>query len=162
MSRMSFQVMMSEDVNSARGLIQAKHEFNTNHQKSLDGQQNRAMQADKANPLAHSLFTDLMRDVKRLHSHFTAIAYPVLNREGELRSSRWRGNSEAKAVTASDSVVSEATDSEVTNSGVVDNNVVDSNVVANHAADTDEVNSAELEHDVLNNDLAKGELEVKP
>jgi hypothetical protein len=35
-------------------------------------------------------------------------------------------------------------------------------VVANHAADTDEVNSAELEHDVLNNDLAKGELEVKP
>ena len=169
---MSFQVMMSEDVNSARGLIQAKHEFNTNHQKSLDGQQNRAMQADKANPLAHSLFTDLMRDVKRLHSHFTAIAYPVLNREGELRSSRWRGYSEAKAVTASDSVVSEATDSEVTDSevtgsgvvdnNVVDNNVVDSNVVANHAADTDAFNNAGLEHDVLDNDLAKGELEVKP
>ena len=94
---MSFQVMMSEDVSSARGLIQAKHEFNINHQKCLDGQQHRTMQADKANPVAHSLFTDLMRDVKRLHSHFTAIAYPVLNREGELRTSRWRGYNEPKS-----------------------------------------------------------------
>ncbi len=94
---MSFQVMMSEDVSSARGLIQAKHEFNINHQKSLDGQQHRTMQAEKANPVAHSLFTDLMRDVKRLHSHFTAIAYPVLNREGELRTSRWRGYNEPKS-----------------------------------------------------------------
>ncbi len=95
---MSFQVMMSEDVSSARGLIQAKHEFNTNHQKYLDGQQQRTMQADKASPVAHALFTDLMRDIKRLHSHFTAIAYPVLNREGELRTSRWRGFSEPKPV----------------------------------------------------------------
>jgi hypothetical protein len=41
--------------------------------------------------VAHALFTDIMRDIKRLHSHFTAIAYPVLNREGELHNSRWRG-----------------------------------------------------------------------
>ena len=95
---MSFQVMMSEDVGSARGLIQAKHEFNTSHQTFLDGQQQRTMQADKTNPISHSLFTDLMRDVKRLHSHFTAIAYPVLNREGELRSSRWRGYNETSPV----------------------------------------------------------------
>jgi phosphate:Na+ symporter len=93
---MSFQVMMTEDVTSARGLIQAKHEFNTGHQKLLDGQQKRAMQAEKTNPIAHSIFTDLMRDIKRLHSHFTAIAYPVLHREGELRTSRWRGFTEAK------------------------------------------------------------------
>lgn len=102
---MSFQVMMSEDVSSARGLIQAKHEFNTSHQQYLDGQQHRAMQADKTNPLAHSLFTDLMRDIKRLHSHFTAIAYPVLNREGELRTSRWRGYNEPTS--ASESEVAE-------------------------------------------------------
>jgi phosphate:Na+ symporter len=97
---MSFQVMMSEDVSSARGLIQAKHEFNSSHQQYMDGQQMRAMQAGKASPVAHSLFTDLMRDIKRLHSHFTAIAYPVLNREGELRTSRWRGFSEAKPAAA--------------------------------------------------------------
>jgi hypothetical protein len=144
--------MMSEDVNSARGLIQAKHEFNTNHQKSLDGQQHRAMQADKANPLAHSLFTDLMRDVKRLHSHFTAIAYPVLNREGELRSSRWRGYSEAKTVTHSDSV-----DSEVT-----DNGSVESGLVAHHSVHSDGIDNAESEHEVVADDLVKAELEVKP
>jgi phosphate:Na+ symporter len=92
--------MMSEDVSSARGLIQAKHEFNSSHQQYMDGQQMRAMQADKASPVAHSLFTDLMRDIKRLHSHFTAIAYPVLNREGELRTSRWRGFSETKPAAA--------------------------------------------------------------
>jgi phosphate:Na+ symporter len=147
---MSFQVMMSEDVNSARSLIQAKHEFNTNHQKSLDGQQSRAMQAGKANPLAHSLFTDLMRDVKRLHSHFTAIAYPVLNREGELRSSRWRGHSDAQVNLVSDSLV----ESQIVGSDVADNAVLEHNLADNDSAENALV-EGELEGDL------EGDLEVK-
>jgi hypothetical protein len=71
------------------------------------------MQADKPNPVAHSLFTDLMRDIKRLHSHFTAIAYPVLNREGEMRTSRWRGYSEPIPETASEAVESNALEGNV-------------------------------------------------
>jgi predicted NAD/FAD-dependent oxidoreductase len=120
--------MMSEDVSSARGLIQAKHEFNTNHQTYLDGQQHRSMQADKPNPVAHSLFTDLMRDIKRLHSHFTAIAYPVLNREGEMRTSRWRGYSEPKPETARDAVEGNAEDITAEAGNAVEGHVVEGNV----------------------------------
>ena len=60
------------------------------HQQYLDKLRQRAMD-QRVSPLAHSLFTDIMRDIKRLYSHFTAIAYPLLNRQGELHNSRWRG-----------------------------------------------------------------------
>jgi hypothetical protein len=92
------------------------------------------MHAEKANPVAHSLFTDLMRDIKRLHSHFTAIAYPVLNREGELRTSRWRGYSEPKATASSDpvednsSIGSSTIGSAAIESSPVEINPIDSNV----------------------------------
>ena len=32
------------------------------------------------NPVAQSLFIDLMRDIRRLHLHYTAVAFPILNR----------------------------------------------------------------------------------
>ncbi|MCP4791327.1 MAG: Na/Pi cotransporter family protein [Gammaproteobacteria bacterium] len=87
---LSFQVMMSEDTEAARDLFQAKQAFNHMHQQYLDSQRQKAMD-QQVSPLAHNLFTDIMRDLKRLHSHFTAIAYPLLNRQGELHNSRWRG-----------------------------------------------------------------------
>jgi len=87
---LSFQVMMSEDAEAAKGLFQAKQAFNVMHQKQLDTLRQRAMD-QRVSPLAHSLFTDIMRDIKRLHSHFTAIAYPLLSRQGALHNSRWRG-----------------------------------------------------------------------
>ena len=87
---LSFQVMMSEDVEAARELFQAKQSFNKQHQGYLDSQRQEAME-QQLSSVAHALFTDIMRDIKRLHSHFTAIAYPVLNRQGELHNSRWRG-----------------------------------------------------------------------
>jgi predicted NAD/FAD-dependent oxidoreductase len=86
------------------------------------------MQADKTNPVAHSLFTDLMRDIKRLHSHFTAIAYPVLNREGEMRTSRWRGYSEPKPETARDAVEGNAEDITAEAGNAVEGHVVEGNV----------------------------------
>ena len=37
-----------------------------------------------------SLHLDVVRDLKRIHSHIAAVAYPILERAGELRSSRLR------------------------------------------------------------------------
>lgn len=90
----SFQVMMSEDLDAASSLFQAKQQFNGMHQEYLDGQQQQAME-QQISPIAHGLFTDMMRDIKRLHSHFTAIAYPLLSRNGALHNSRWRGMEES-------------------------------------------------------------------
>ena len=36
------------------------------------------------NPVAQSLFIDLMRDIRRLRSHYTAVTFLILNRTGEL------------------------------------------------------------------------------
>lgn len=98
----SFQVMMSEDLDAASSLFQAKQQFNGMHQEYLDGQQQQAME-QQISPIAHGLFTDMMRDIKRLHSHFTAIAYPLLSRHGALHNSRWRGMEEDEVEVQDDS-----------------------------------------------------------
>ncbi len=35
-----------------------------------------------------SLHMDVLRDQRRIHSHITAVAYPILERAGKLRKSR--------------------------------------------------------------------------
>jgi len=35
-----------------------------------------------------ALHLDILRDLRRVHSHITAVAYPVLDSAGELRKSR--------------------------------------------------------------------------
>ncbi|MCP6769122.1 hypothetical protein NL529_30175, partial [Klebsiella pneumoniae] len=37
-----------------------------------------------------SLHLDVLRDLKRIHSHICSVAYPVLERAGALRPSRLR------------------------------------------------------------------------
>ena len=37
-----------------------------------------------------SLHLDILRDLKRINSHLTSAAYPILEEAGELRSSRLR------------------------------------------------------------------------
>ena len=44
-----------------------------------------------------SLHLDVLRDLKRIHSHICSVAYPVLERTGELQPTRLR-ESEALAI----------------------------------------------------------------
>ncbi|MGH9643445.1 MAG: hypothetical protein ACRD3Q_13605, partial [Terriglobales bacterium] len=46
-----------------------------------------------------SLHLDILRDLKRIHSHICSVAYPVLERAGELQPSRLR-DSEAESAAA--------------------------------------------------------------
>jgi phosphate:Na+ symporter len=56
-----------------------------------------------------SLHLDILRDLKRINSHLTSVAYPILEQAGELRASRLReekskpdpGNSQASPVAGS-------------------------------------------------------------
>jgi phosphate:Na+ symporter len=43
-----------------------------------------------------SLHLDVLRDLKRIHSHICSVAYPILEATGELQPSRLR-NQEAEA-----------------------------------------------------------------
>jgi len=83
---LSFQLIMSRDLISARALINAEHQFIEIHQKYLHTQMNSLRGRKNVNPVAQSLFIDLMRDIRRLHSHYTAAAFPILNRAGEFQS----------------------------------------------------------------------------
>jgi phosphate:Na+ symporter len=83
---LSFQLIMSRDLSSARAVISAEHQFIEVHQQYLHTQMNSLRGRKNVNPVAQSLFIDLMRDIRRLHSHYTAAAFPILNRAGELQS----------------------------------------------------------------------------
>ncbi|MGE4570867.1 MAG: Na/Pi cotransporter family protein [Gammaproteobacteria bacterium] len=91
---LSFQLIMSRDLESARGLIRAKHSFIDTHQRYLHTQMNSLATRKNVNPVAQSLFIDLMRDIRRLHSHYTAVAFPILSRAGELQLLGQKGSSE--------------------------------------------------------------------
>ena len=82
---LSFQLIMGRDLSSARALISAEHQFIEVHQQYLHTQMNSLRGRKNVNPVAQSLFIDLMRDIRRLHSHYTAAAFPILNRAGELQ-----------------------------------------------------------------------------
>jgi phosphate:Na+ symporter len=48
-----------------------------------------------------SLHLDILRDLKRLHSHICSVAYPVLERAGELQPSRLKAaDAESASATA--------------------------------------------------------------
>ena len=40
---------------------------------------------------------DILRDLKRINSHLTSVAYPILDAEGELRKSRLKVQAEETA-----------------------------------------------------------------
>lgn len=44
-----------------------------------------------------AIHLDIIRDLKRIHGHLTAVAYPILEGSGELAESRLRASEEAPA-----------------------------------------------------------------
>jgi phosphate:Na+ symporter len=51
-----------------------------------------------------SLHLDVLRDLKRIHSHICAVAYPALEAAGELQSSRLKENERSASTTASNTM----------------------------------------------------------
>ncbi|CZF86640.1 PhoU domain-containing protein [Grimontia marina] len=85
---LAFSVLLTGDVNNARALIEQKsivknieREAILAHQKGLRDQTITVIAGS-------SLYLDLLRDLIRINSHFTSIAYPILDQAGELRTSR--------------------------------------------------------------------------
>ncbi|SKA52230.1 Na/Pi cotransporter family protein [Enterovibrio nigricans] len=85
---LAFSVLLTGDVTNARALIEQKsivksieREATLAHQKGL---------RDNQGPFVsgRSLYLDLLRDLIRINSHFTSIAYPILDQAGELSRSR--------------------------------------------------------------------------
>ncbi len=88
--RLAFGVFMSNDVAVARRLLEEKAVIRDAELAAAESHMNRLREGRIETIETTSLHLDVIRDLKRIHSHLCSVAYPVLDRAGALRSSRLR------------------------------------------------------------------------
>jgi len=85
---LAMSVFMSGDINLARKLIQEKAEVRHEERRYTDSHFARIGAGRPDSIASSSLHLDVLRDLKRINSHLTSVAYPILERAGELAESR--------------------------------------------------------------------------
>ncbi|MEX0628261.1 MAG: PhoU domain-containing protein, partial [Cucumibacter sp.] len=88
----SISVFMTGDPDSAREMILRKTEFRDLELEAAERHIDRLRAGKFDSMLTSSIHLDVIRDFKRINSHLTSVAYPVLERAGELRQSRLTKN----------------------------------------------------------------------
>lgn len=88
--KLAFSVFMSGDVKIARRLIAEKATLRTAELAAAESHLERLRERRPESIESSSLHLDVLRDLKRIHSHICSAAYPVLERAGALRPSRLR------------------------------------------------------------------------
>ena len=88
--KLAFSVFMSGDVKVARQLIAEKAALRTAELAAAESHLERLRERRPESIESSSLHLDVLRDLKRIHSHICSAAYPVLERAGALRPSRLR------------------------------------------------------------------------
>jgi phosphate:Na+ symporter len=88
--KLAFSVFISGDVKVARKLIEEKVAVREDERAASDNHFARLRDGRLESIETSSLHLDILRDLKRIHSHLCAAAYPVLETTGELQPSRLR------------------------------------------------------------------------
>ena len=79
---------MSGDLEVARRLIAAKAQLRETEFAAAERYLGRLREGTPESIESYSLDLDILRDLKRVHSHLCSAAYPVLERAGALQRSR--------------------------------------------------------------------------
>ncbi len=88
--RLALNVFATRDVTLARRLLLEKTTMRAKEFEAADRHFAR-LKAGRAESIeTSSIHLDIIRDLKRINSHLTAVAYPILEAAGELRESRLR------------------------------------------------------------------------
>jgi phosphate:Na+ symporter len=82
--RIAFSIFMSADVKEARKLISDKTRVRNAELVAAENHFERLRQGRSQSIETTSLHLDVLRDLKRIHSHICSVAYPVLEAIGEL------------------------------------------------------------------------------
>jgi phosphate:Na+ symporter len=90
--RIAFGVFMSGDVNEARKLLAEKALLRNNELTATERHLDRLREGRPETLETTSLHLDVLRDLRRIHSHICSVAYPVLVAAGELSASRHAEN----------------------------------------------------------------------
>jgi phosphate:Na+ symporter len=105
--KLAFGVFINGDVKIARKLISEKTQVRTAELACADSHLARLREGRPESIETSSLHLDVLRDLKRIHSHICSVAYPVLEATGELQPNRLRDSEPivvagGSATTASD------------------------------------------------------------
>src|SRR6266567_3677498 len=82
--RIAFGVFMSGDVNEARKLLAEKSALRNAELAATERHLDRLREGRPETIETTSLHLDVLRDLRRIHSHICSVAYPVLDAAGEL------------------------------------------------------------------------------
>ncbi len=86
--KLAMTVFMTGDITIARKLISEKRRVNTLERQGVENHLERLRKGRRESVETSALFMDVLRDLRRIHSHLAAIAYPILDMAGELRKTR--------------------------------------------------------------------------
>jgi phosphate:Na+ symporter len=88
--RTAAAVFMTDDVRTARELLGEKEVFRDLENRATEAHFTRIRAGRVESVETSSLHLDMLRDLKRINAHIASAAYPVLEKRGELLSSRLR------------------------------------------------------------------------
>ncbi len=90
--QLALNVLISEDIDSARQLIEEKDRMRTLERESRDGHLARLKGDEKASIESSDLHLETIRALKEINSLFATVAVPILSRSGDLRETRLVGD----------------------------------------------------------------------
>jgi phosphate:Na+ symporter len=89
-SRLAMAVFMNGDLGAARELVAEKDRIRQAEREAMENHLQRLREGTVASMETSALHLDVLRDLKRINAHLTAVAYPRLEASGVLRESRLR------------------------------------------------------------------------
>lgn len=88
---LALNVFMAGDARMARRLLEEKVQFRDMERAASDAHMARLASGRPETVATSSLHLDIIRDLKRINSHLTSVAYPILDAAGELTRTRLKG-----------------------------------------------------------------------
>jgi phosphate:Na+ symporter len=95
--RLALNVFATRDTALARRLLLEKANIRAREVEAGERHFARLRDGRAESIESSSIHVDIIRDLKRINSHLTSVAYPILERSGELRDSRLRGQQSVAA-----------------------------------------------------------------
>jgi phosphate:Na+ symporter len=86
--RIAFGIFMSGEANEARELLDEKAALRNAELEAIERHLDRLREGRPETLETTSLHLDVLRDLRRVHSHICSVAYPVLDATGELMALR--------------------------------------------------------------------------
>ena len=80
--------VIESDAAQARRLVEQKDSMRDRERAAAEQHLERLKSGRPESIETSSLHLDILRDLKRIHSHLTSVAYPILEQTGELKRSR--------------------------------------------------------------------------